>query len=452
MTSMWKNVNDMPVSEIQEELNALRKVKQITREIDIDEVLTQKIDTDCLKKLPITITPNGSMYKKDKMGFLPELLEKMFQKRKLYKDQMKELKKEYEKTHDNKLKRQISMYSIKEQSIKVCLNSCYGATGNPFFRFYDLRNAEAVTYTGQLAIRWIEKKFNEYFNKILRTEDIDYVVYCDTDSAFLNMKPLVDMIYKSKNPSKLEVVDFLDQIFATKIQDYVDQSYRELAEYLNAYAHKLHMKREKITDRAVFIAKKRYIANVWDNEGVRYSEPELAMTGIEAIRSSTPAFCRDRIKKAIRLIMSSTEDELIKYIEETRQQFLKLSPEEVSFTKSVNELTKFKSNLSMYIKGTPIHVRGSILYNHHVKQHKLQKKYSEIKNGEKIKFCYLNLPNPIHENVIAFIQTLPPEFNLHNYVDYETQFDKTFLKPLEAILHIIGWQTEKKATLESFFV
>jgi len=365
---------------------------------------------------------------------------------------MKELKKEYEKTHNNKLKRQISMYSIKEQSIKVCLNSCYGATGNPYFRFYDLRNAEAVTYTGQLAIRWIENKFNEYFNKILKTEDVDYVVYCDTDSAFLNMKPLVDKIYKGKNPSKLEIVDFLDQIFATKIQDYVDQSYRELAEYLNAYAHKLHMKREKITDRAVFIAKKRYIANVWDNEGVRYSEPELAMTGIEAIRSSTPAFCRDRIKKAIRLIMSSTEDELIKYIEETRQQFLKLSPEEVSFTKSVNELTKFKSNLSMYIKGTPIHVRGSILYNHHVKQHKLQKKYSEIKNGEKIKFCYLNLPNPIHVNVIAFIHTLPPEFNLHNYVDYETQFDKTFLKPLEAILHIIGWQTEKKATLESFFV
>lgn len=418
--------------------------------VSVESILNKSIEFP--ENLEYSVTPNGSMYRKDKMGFLPELLEKMFQKRKLYKDKMKELKKEYEKTQDKKLKKMISMYSVKEQSIKVCLNSCYGATGNPYFRFYDLRNAEAVTYTGQLAIRWIEKKFNEYFNKILKTQDVDYVVYCDTDSAFLNLKPLVDLVYKNKTPSKLEIIDFLDKIFSTSIQDYVDQSYRELAEYLNAYAHKLHMKREKITDRAVFIAKKRYIANVWDNEGVRYSKPELSMTGIEAIRSSTPSFCRDKIKTAIQLIMSSTEEELISYIEKTKIEFFSLSAEEVSFTKSVNELTKFKSNLTMYTKGTPIHVRGSILYNYYVKTHKLQKKYSMIKNGEKIKFCYLKMPNPIQENVIAFIQTLPSEFKLDKYIDYETQFDKTFLKPLKAILDIIGWETEKKITLDSFFV
>jgi DNA polymerase elongation subunit (family B) len=418
--------------------------------ISIDSILQKK------NKLPegfeYAVAPNGSMYRKDHIGFLPELLEKMFQKRKHYKDKMKELKKEFEKTHDKKLKKSISMYSVKEQSIKVCLNSCYGATGNPYFRFYDLRNAEAVTYTGQLAIRWIEKKFNEYFNKILKTEDVDYVVYCDTDSAFLNMKPLVDMIYKNKNPSKLEIVEFLDQIFATKIQDYVDKSYRELADSLNAYAHKLHMKREKITDRAVFMAKKRYIANVWDNEGVRYSEPELAMTGVEAIRSSTPAFCRDKIKKAIWLIMNSTEEKTIEFVEQTKKEFFKLTPEEVSFPKSVNELSKFKSNLTMYVKSTPIHVRGSILYNHYIKENKLQKKYSAIKNGEKIKFCYLKMPNPIHENVISYIQTLPQEFGLHKYVDYDMQFEKTFLKPVRAILDIIGWNIEKKNTLESFFI
>lgn len=418
--------------------------------ISIESILQKS--TKLPEDFKYALAPNGSMYKKDHIGFLPELLEKMFQKRKHYKDKMKELKKEFEKTHDKKLKKSISMYSIKEQSIKVCLNSCYGATGNPYFRFYDLRNAEAVTYTGQLAIRWIEKKFNEYFNKILKTEDIDYVVYCDTDSAFLNMKPLVDMIYKNKNPSKLDVVEFLDQIFATKIQDYVDKSYRELADSLNAYAHKLHMKREKITDRAVFMAKKRYIANVWDNEGVRYSEPELAMTGVEAIRSSTPAFCRDKIKQAIWLIMNSTEEKTVEFVEKTKKEFFKLTPEEVSFPKSVNELSKFKSNLTMYVKSTPIHVRGSILYNHYIKENKLQKKYSTIKNGEKIKFCYLKMPNPIHENVISYIQTLPPEFGLHKYVDYDMQFEKTFLKPVKAILDIIGWNIEKKNTLDSFFV
>jgi len=266
------------------------------------------------------------------------------------------------------------------------------------------------------------------------------------------MKPLVDLIFKDKKPEKIEVINFLDSIFATKIQDYVDSSYRELATILNAYAHKLHMKREKITDRAVFISKKRYIANVWDNEGVRYSEPELAMTGVEAIRSSTPAFCRDRIKRAIKLIMTSNEDEMIKFISETKEDFFKLTPEEVSFPKSINELTKFKSNLTMYVKGTPIHVRGAILYNHYIKEKKLGRKYSMIKNGEKIKYCYLKLPNPMHENVISFIQRLPTEFDIQKYVDYEMQFEKTFLNPLKLILDIIGWQTEKRITLDSFFV
>jgi len=417
--------------------------------INIESALTKSVNIP--KNFEYSICPNGSMYKKDKMGFLPELLDKMFKKRKFYKDKMKELKREYEKTKDIKLKKMISMYSVKEQSIKVCLNSCYGATGNPYFRFYDLRNAEAVTYTGQLAIRWIENKFNQYFNKILKTENVDYVIYVDTDSTFLNMGPLVNKIFKDKPHTKEDVINFLDKIFATTIQEYVDNSYKELAEYLSAYDHRLHMKREKITDRAVFLAKKKYIANVWDNEGIRYDKPELSMTGVEAIRSSTPAFCRDKLKEAIRLIMNSNEEEMIKYIAETKKQFFSLSPEEISFPKSVNDVTKYMSKTQRYIKGTPIQVRGSILYNELIKIKKVDRKYSSIKNGEKIKFCYLKVPNPIQENVISYIQTLPPEFGLHNYVDYKTQFDKTFLLPLKSILDIIGWHTEKITTLTSFF-
>jgi DNA polymerase elongation subunit (family B) len=417
--------------------------------ISVDSALAKTVKIP--ENFEYSVCPNGSMYKKDSMGFLPELLDKMFNKRKFYKDKMKEIKKEYEKTKDLKLKKLISMYSVKEQSIKVCLNSCYGATGNPYFRFYDLRNAEAVTYTGQLAIRWIEKKFNEYFNKILKTDNVDYVIYVDTDSTFLNMGPLVNKIFKDKPHTKEEVINFLDKIFATTIQEYVDTSYRELATYLSAYGHKLHMKREKITDRAVFLAKKKYIANVWDNEGIRYDEPELSMTGVEAIRSSTPSFCRTKLKEAISLIMNSTEDEMIKYIAETKKEFFALSPEEVSFPKSVNDVTKYMSKVERYKKGTPIQTRGSILYNELVKTKKLDKKYSIIKNGEKIKFCYLKLPNPIHENVISFIQKLPPEFDVHPYVDYKLQFEKTFLIPLKSILDVIGWHTERVSTLTSFF-
>jgi len=452
MTDMWKNVNVMSTFEIEEELNALKKIQKITTEITIDKVLSRNTDTDCLKKYPITITPNGVLYNKSKMGFLPELLEIMFEKRKFYKDKMKELEREYEETHDGDVKTKISTYSIKEKSIKVCLNSCYGATGNPYFRFYDLRNAEAVTYTGQLAIRWIERKFNEYFNKILKTNDINYVIYCDTDSAFLNLTPLIEKIYSNKMPPTSDIVNFLDKIFSTEIQMYVNDSYEELANYLHAYKNKLHMKREKIADKFLITGKKHYIINVWDNEGVRYSEPKISVTGIEAVKSSTPAFCRDKLNVAFEVLMNYTEEDMIKFVEETKKEFFKLAPEDAAFPKGVSDVTKFLATTALYKKGTPIHVRGSILYNNNLKKHGLENKYNFITNGEKIKYCYLNMPNPIMENVIGFIQTLPKEFGLHAYVDYETQFDKTFVQPLKAILDIIGWKTEQTITLDQFFI
>lgn len=447
----WKSVDVMSSAEIQHQLNLAKRLQKLSSSITVDKVLNQQsIDTECLNELNVTMTPNGSIYTKDHVGFLAEILLIMFNKRKQYKDKMKEYKKQYESTQDESLKRLISTYSIKEQSVKVCLNSCYGATGNQHFRFYDIRNAEAVTFTGQLAIRWIEKKFNEYFNHILKTENVDYVIYMDTDSCFLNMKPVVDKCFENKMPTKLEVVDFLDKLFSTSIQTYLDDSYTELSTILSAPQNKLHMKREKICDKVVFLARKKYIANVWDNEGIRYHEPDITMTGVEAIRSSTPGYCRTKLKEAIELIMSASESDMIKFIKKTKAEFFNLSPEEVAFPKSVNEIDKYSNPKTLYSKGCPIQVRSAILYNHYVNKHKLDRKYSIIKNGEKIKFVYLKEPNIIHEDVIGFIQTLPPEFGLHKYVDYETQYQKTFLSPLKSILDVIGWDTEKRIKISSF--
>jgi DNA polymerase elongation subunit (family B) len=448
----WKDVDIMSTSEIKEELDLAIRLRNLSSVISVDKVLEKKeIDTECLNKLNVTMTPNGSIYIKHKVGFLAEILNKMFDKRKLYKDKMKEYKRQYETTQDENLKRLISTYSIKEQSVKVCLNSCYGATGNPFFRFYDIRNAEAVTYTGQLAIKWVEKKFNEYFNRVLKTDNFDYAIYMDTDSCFLNMKPVVDTIFKDKNPTKLEIVNFLDKLFDTTIQNYLDESYTELANLLSAPKNRLHMKREKICDRVVFMARKKYIANVWDNEGIRYHEPEISMTGVEAIKSSTPAYCRSKLKEAINIIMNGSEKDIIEFIKNTKQEFFQLEPHEVAFPKSVNNITKYFCNSTLYTSGCPIQVRGSILYNHYIKQKKLDKKYSKIKEGEKIRFLYLKEPNPIRENTIAFIQELPPEFGLNKYVDYEAQYQKTFLDPLKTILDIVGWKTEEKISVLSFF-
>ena len=211
------------------------------------------------------------------------------------------------------------------------------------------------------------------------------------------------------------------------------------------------MKRENIADRGIWTAKKRYILNVWNSEGVQYTEPKLKVMGIESVKSSTPAPCRKMLKDAFKLLMTSTEDDVIDYIDNCRKEFKKLTPEEVSFPRSVSDVQKYKSTSDIYTKGTPIHCRGALLYNHYIKQKKLTNKYSFIQNGEKIKFCYLKKPNIIHENVISFIQEFPKELGIDKYVDYDLQFEKAFLEPLKVILDSIGWQVEKSVNLESFF-
>jgi DNA polymerase elongation subunit (family B) len=339
-----------------------------------------------------------------------------------------------------------------QMSKKISLNSAYGSVGNQYFRYYKLENAEAITLSGQVAIRWIEDKLNKYMNKILKTEDVDYVIASDTDSIYLYMGPLVETVYKGREKTTESIVSFLDKVAKVELEKYIEGCYQELAEYMNAYEQKMQMKRENIADRGIWTAKKRYIMNVWDSEGVRYTEPKLKIMGIEAVKSSTPAPCRKMIKDALKLMMSGTEDDVIKFIDKCRSDFRKLSPAEVSFPRSVNDVSKYKSSMTIYEKGTPIAVRGALLFNHHIKERKLTKKYSLIQNGEKIKFCYLRKPNPIYENVISFIQDFPKELGLESYVDYDTQFEKGFLEPLKVILSAIGWSSEKQTTLDSFFV
>jgi len=236
-----------------------------------------------------------------------------------------------------------------------------------------------------------------------------------------------------------------------EFEPYIESSYQALADYVNAYDQKMQMKRENIADRGIWTAKKRYILNVWDSEGVRYAEPKLKIMGIEAVKSSTPAPCRQMIKDGLKLIMSGTEDQIISYIEDSRKEFKKLPIPEVAFPRSVSDVNKYKSSSDIYSKGTPMHVRGALLYNFYVKERGLQKKYAYIQNGEKIKFCYLKNPNPTRENVISFIQDFPKELDLERFVDYDMQFDKAFLEPVKAILDAIGWSVERKVSLDSFF-
>jgi len=418
--------------------------------ITVDKILNQELTFEMYKDY--AVCPNGAMYRKDIRGFLPELMEKMYTDRVIFKKKMIEAKKQYEKTKDKELVKEIARCNNIQMAKKISLNSAYGAIGNQYFRYYKLENAEAITFSGQVAIRWIESKMNSYLNKILKTEDVDYVIASDTDSIYLNMGPLVETVYKGREKTTESVVSFLDKICKVELEKYIESCYQELADYVNAYDQKMQMKRENIADRGIWTAKKRYILNVWDSEGVRYEEPKLKMMGIEAVKSSTPAPCRKMIKDALKLMMSGTEDEVIEFIENARKEFRNLPPEQISFPRSASDVNKYKSSSTIYSKGTPIHVRGALLFNHYIKEAKLTSKYSLIQNGEKIKFVYLKKPNHIHENIISFIQEFPKELNLDKYIDYELQFEKAFLEPLKIILDSIGWSVEKTTSLESFFV
>jgi len=427
-------------------------IKQV-KNVDVDKLLNQKIDTSFLPK-DTTITPNGAIFRTDKKGFFPELMEKIYNDRVIYKRKALKSSQLYEDTKDKKHLNDMSRYHTKQLAQKISLNSAYGAIGNEWFRYYDIRNAEAITTSGQLAIRWIEKEVNNYLNKLFNTKEKDYIIASDTDSIYVTFEELISQVFKD-DVSPTKIINFLDKVIKEKIEPFIDESYGKLAKYLHAYEQKMVMKREVIADKGIWTAKKRYILNVWDSEGVRYKEPHLKIMGIEAVKSSTPASCRKKIKEALKLIMSGNEKELNQFIQEFRKEFLQLPPEDIAYPRSVNGVNKFMDSNALYKKGTPIHVKGAILYNYLLKKNKLINKYPIIQDGDKIKFFPLRQPNIYQSNVMSFITKMPKEFNINDIIDYDTQFDKAFIEPLNLIIERIGWKVDKsygtQLSLEDFF-
>ena len=434
------------------------EMHQILRNrISVDELLARNVNTSALKELNVTLTPNKQFFRTDIHGFLPEMMERMYDDRSVYKKKAIEAKKELETCKDEamryEIEKRIARYNNLQLAKKVSLNSAYGAMGNQYFRFFDIRIAEAITLAGQLSIRWIELRINEYMNKLLKTENVDYVVASDTDSIYLTLDTIVRRSFGdrvgSADPAK--IIAFMDKVCETKIQPYIDEVYQDLASYMNAYAQKMQMKREALADRGIWTAKKRYIMNVYNNEGVQYAKPKLKVMGLEMIKSSTPAAIREKMKDAIEIILRGSESDVQNFIEKFKDDFKNLPPEEISFPRGVTGMKDYADASNVYKKGTPIHVKGALLYNNLLQKHKLTKKYPKIQEGEKLRFTYLRLPNVINDTVISYPGRLPPEFDLHRFVDYDLQFDKAFIEPLKSILDCVGWKAYQESDLTSFF-
>ena len=411
--------------------------------VDVNKMLNNEVDI----KLPdnITMAASGIRFRKDQQGVIPRIITQYYDERRQIKKRMLEAKQEYEKNKTKRLENEITILENQQMSIKILMNSLYGALGNKHFRYFNNQVAESITLSGQLSIRWAERAINKEMNKLLKTKEEDYVIAIDTDSLYVNMKKLVEQL----NPA--DPVKFLDKICVEHFEPLLTRAYADLADQLKVYENRMEMAREVIANRGVWIAKKRYILNVHNNEGVQYAEPKMKMMGVDAVRSSTPQVCRDQFKKIFKVIIDEGETATQKFIADFRKEFSNLEPEDVSFPRGVNDLDKWYDSKTIYKKGCPIHVRGALMYNHLIKELGLQKKYEMINNGEKIKFCYLKTPNGIKENVISYPQNLPKEFDLHRFIDYNTQYNKSFVAPLEHLLDAVSWDVEPKATLEDFF-
>ena len=400
----------------------------------VDKILDEKLKNDTEH----CMTPNGAFFRRDIKGFLPELMENVYNDRVKYKRLMLEAKQEYEDTGEASLLKKISRYDNIQMAKKISLNSAYGAIGNNWFRYFDLLVATAITTSGQLSIRWIEKSINIYLNNILGSKDVDYIIASDTDSVYITFDKLVNKVFKEGTPTE-KIVSFLDKIATEKLEPFIDKSYQHLAKEMNAYEQKMKMDREAIADKGIWTAKKRYILNVWDMEGVRFKEPKLKIMGIEAVKSSTPAPCREKIKQALKIIMIGDEKLLNKFIQEFREEFMKLPPEDIAYPRSCNGVQKFRGESQLFAKGAPIHVKGAILYNHLVSKNKLENKYPLIQEGDKIRFLHLRQPNSFQSSSFSFMTKVPKELDIIGKIDYDMQYEKSFLEPLRVITDKLQW-------------
>lgn len=404
------------------------------------------------KESSCSILANGAMFSNQSKGIFPIVVEKMFDDRQKYKKMMLKCKQDLELESDPRkihaLENQIANLDNKQHSRKILLNSLYGATANEGFRFYERKISEGITMTGQFIIRYVSQYVNQFLNKSLKTDSVNYAFYMDTDSCYITLGSMVDRFFKNKSTEK--IVDLLDRFCVEKLSGVFDSACYDLTKYTNAFAQRVYFKREAIASIGVWTGKKRYALSVYDNEGVRYSEPELKIMGLEIVRSSTPEPVRKMLKECVRLILQGSEDAVQDYLAKCKTTFFSSPAESIAFPRGVNGVERYRPKDGRWVPSTPIAVRGAWVYNMAVKRQGLEHKYQMIGEGDKIKFLYLREPNPIGDYVISFTGKIPTEFDLTGFVDYHKMWDTAFFKPINKILLAIGWSAQKQAQLQGF--
>ena len=427
------------------------ELKHLLAEVSVDKLVTKQLDLSILKKYNFSLSGNGQLYYRDRQSFLAEMVGDIFNRRKLYKKQMLEAERKYEQTHDDADKTLAEMFGIKQQALKILINAVYGACGSEYFQYYSIANAEAVTLTGQIMVQTIRDKLNNYLNTVLKTNNIDRIIAMDTDSAYVDLSDIVEAVFKDKEMDTDTIINFIDKFANERLTPMINKECKDMCEYLNNYDNFMDMKRESIAEKAIWTGKKRYFMSVRDSEGVRYAKPEISVTGLQSVSSSTPKICREAIEECLEIILTKDEETIQKFISKFKDEFYNSPVEKVAKPTGVGDVVGYTDPKGNPMDGTPANIRSAINYNTLLTKHNMTKTHEAVKNDSQIKWVYLKMPNPLHNNVIGFPDKLPKNFGLDKYIDYDTQFDKTFLSPIKAITDLIGWNTKEVNSLESLF-
>lgn len=447
-------------------------------------------------------SPNGWMFRKDIKGVIPIEIKKVFDQRKAWKkkmmtaernlelikhelnvqlgDQMinpdfdyytdfsdndkavlKTLSKQMLKSVKRVCEKKIAQANTAQLNRKISINSLYGALGNEHFRYFDIRNASAITMFGQLAIQWIERKVNEYLNKTCKTDGVAYVRYCDTDSIYVCVDNVFNMVGgASKFRDDNHWVDFMDKFAKERMEPAIDAAYRELCEYMNNVEHLMFMDREIISGPPLnskglgsfWTAKKRYAANVWDSEGTRFEKPKVKIMGMETQRSSTPHAVKIFLKEAIRLILQEGEEALHDHYKKFEEEFKKLDYREIARVSTANNISKWDDGRGYPILKTPNHIKGVLFFNRHTKG---MDGITPVMEGEKVMVLPLKDKNPFSSDCISWQSgtRLPAsiEHDILKWVDFGSMFDGYVISPLKMMTDACKIDYEKRASLNDLF-
>ena len=405
----------------------------LVRDKDTDEVTRLSRDkfVKFMDDMHYYISSNGVLYDANKVGIIPEVLDKWFAERVEYKNLMKKYKNEGNKEL-------AEFYDRRQHIQKIFLNSLYGVLGLPIFRFFDIDNALAVTATGQDVIKNSADFANKLYNDRLQDTN-DYCIYIDTDSLYFSSKALLP---ENKEPKEFTIG--LARVMEKKLNEYYNGMAMEL---FFCDKHRFYIKGESVASKGLWIAKKRYAMNaVYDLEANLDVDNKIKIKGLDVVRSTFPPAFRDFMNSVLKNVLGGiTKDDMDSKVLEFRKALDSRYYLDVARNTSVKNISEYEKGLSKQLnefnKGTPAHVKACISYNKLLHHFKIANRYEKISDGEKIRYVYLK-SNPLNLETIAVKGYNDPKEIVEiaeKYIDYEALFVNELKTKLEDFYSALNW-------------